>query len=97
MTNKNSPHKHCLLLILMTMLTEVNNTSELNPERQDMCTAICNFFAHYFEKEKCKEVIYRIYSFATTSQGYPDILSCDLNKNVAWLSDHVIIECHTIH
>ena len=47
-------------------------------------------------RKKCKEVTYRVYSFVTTSQGYPDILSCDLNKHVSWLSDHVIIESHGI-
>ena len=44
----------------------------------------------------CKEVTYRVYSFVTTSQGYTDILSCDLNKHVSCLSEHVIIESHGI-
>ena len=45
----------------------------------------------------CKEVTYRVYSFVTTSQGYPEMLSCDLNKHVSCLSDHVIIESYGIH
>ena len=45
----------------------------------------------------CKEVTNRVYSLVTTSQGYPDILSCDQHKHVSWLSDHVIIESHGIH
>ena len=35
--------------------------------------------------------------FVTTLQGYPDMLSCDLNKHVYWLYDHVIIESHENH
>ena len=66
----------------MIMLTEVRDNSELYPEREVMCTSICNLLAHYFEKEEYKEVTYRVYSFVTTSQGYPDMLSCDLNKHV---------------
>ena len=50
------------------------------------------FLTHYY----CKEVTYRVYSFVTTSQGYPDILSCDLNKHVSCLSEHVMIESHGI-
>ena len=46
---------------------------------------------------ECKEVTYRVYSFVSTSQGYPDILSCDLNKSVSYVSDHAIIESHGIH
>ena len=79
------------------MLTEVKDTSESYPEREVMCIPICNFPAHYFKKEECKEVIYRVYSFVSTSQGYPDILSYDLNKHIGCLSDHVIIESHGIH
>ena len=45
----------------------------------------------------CKKVTYRVYSFVTISQGYPDILSCDLNKHVSCLSEHVIIESYGIH
>ena len=79
------------------MLTEVRDTCELYPEREVICIAIRNFLAHYFEKAECKEVTVTEYSFVITSQGYPNILSCDLNKHVSWLSDHVIIESHGIH
>ena len=96
MRSQNSLHKLCFPLILMIMLTEVKDTSESYPEREVMCISICNFPAHYFKKEECKEVTYRVYSFVTTSQGYPDILSCDLNKHVSCLSEHVIIESHGI-
>ena len=81
----------------MIMLTEVKDTPESYPEREVLCISICNFPAHYFKKEECKEVTYRVYSVVTTSQGYPDILSCDLNKDVVSLSEHVIIESHGIH
>ena len=97
MRSQNSLHKLCFPLILMIMLTEVKDTSESYPEREVICISICNFPAHYFKKKECKEVTYRVYSFVTTSQGNPDILSCDLNKHVSGLSDHMIIESHGIH
>ena len=50
----------------------------------------------YYLLLMCKEVTYRVYSFVTTSQGYPDILSCDLKKHVSSLLDDVIIESHGI-
>ena len=81
----------------MIMLTEVKDTSESDREGEVMCISIWYFPANYFKKEECKEVTSRVYSFVTTSQGYPDIVSCDLNKHVSWLSDHVIIEYHGIH
>ena len=91
---QNSLHKRCDPLILILMLTEVKDTSESYPKRDGMCISICNFPAHYLKKQECKEVTYRVYSFVTTSQGYPHILSCDLNKHVSGLSDHVITESH---
>ena len=48
-------------------------------------------------KQKCKEVTYRVCSFVPTLQGYPGILSCDLNKHISWLLDHVIVESHGIY
>ena len=45
----------------------------------------------------CKKVTYSVYSCASNSQGYPDILSYDLNKHVSSLSDHMIIESHGLH
>ena len=89
-------HKLCFPLILMIMLTEVKDTSESYPEREVMCISICNFPAQYFKKEECKEVTNRVYTFVTTSQGYRNMLSCDLNMHVSGLSDHVIIESHGI-
>ena len=97
MKNQNLLLKLCFLLILMIMLTEVRDTLELYSEREVMCISICNFPTHDLEKEECKEVTYRVYSFVTTSQGYSDILSCDPNKHVSWFSDHVITESHGIH
>ena len=97
MRNQNSLHRLCFRLMLMIMLIEVKDTSELYLEREVMCISICNFPAYYFKKEECEEVTYRVYSFVTTSQGYPDILSCDRNKHVSWLSDHVTMEFHGIH
>ena len=95
--NQNSLYKLCFPLILIIILTEVQDTSELYPEREIMCTLIYDFPPYYFKKEECNEVTYRVYSFVTTSQGYPHILSYDLNKHVSWLSDHVIMESHGIH
>ena len=83
MMNQNSLPKLYVPIILMIMLTEVKDTSELYTEREVICISICNFPAYYFEKEECKEVTYRVYSVDTTSHGYPDILSCDLNKYVS--------------
>ena len=97
MRSQNSLHKLCFLLVLMIMLTEVKDASETYPEREVMCISICNLPAYYFKKEECKAVTHRVYSFGTTSLGYRDILSCDLNKHVCWLSDHVINESHGIH
>ena len=97
MRNQNSLHNLCVLLIFMTMLTEVRDTSELYRAREDTCTTIWNFLAHYFEKEECKEVTYRVCPFVTTSQDYPNILSCDVNEHVSWVSDHMIMESHGIH
>ena len=97
MRSQNSLHKLCFPLILMIMLTEVKDTSESHPEREVMCISIGNCAAHYFEKEEGKEVTYRVYSFVTTFQGYPNMRSCDLNKHVSCLSDHVIIESYGIH
>ena len=86
MRSQDSLHKLCISLILMIMLTEVKHTSQSYLEREVMCISTCNFLAHYVKKEECKEVTYRVYSFVTTSQAHPDILSCDLNKHVSWLS-----------
>ena len=84
MRSQNSLHKLCFPLILMIMLTEVQDTSDSCPEREGTCISICNFPAHYFKKAECKEVSYRVYSFVTTLQGYPDILPCDLSKHISW-------------
>ena len=67
MRSQNLLHKLCFPLILKIMLTEVKDTSVLYPEREVMFISICDFPAHYFEKEACKEVTYRVYSFVTTS------------------------------
>ena len=96
MRSQNSLHKLCFPLIVMIMLTEVKDTSESYTEREVMCILTCNLPAHYFKKGECKEVTYRVYSFVTTSHGYPDMLLFDLNKDVSWLSDHVIIQSHVI-
>ena len=57
-------------------------------ERELLATkeAILNFwyFLHgqpFTVSTDCKEVTCRVYSVVTTLQGYPDILSCDLNKH----------------
>ena len=97
MRSQNSLRKLCFPLILMIMLPEVQDTSESYPETEVMCISICNFPTHYFQKQECKEVTYRVYSVVTTSQGEPDILSGDLNQDVSWSSDHVIIECYGIY
>ena len=81
----------------MIMLTEVTDTSELYPETEVMCISMCNFTARDFKEKECKAVTYRVYSFVPTSQGYPDILSCDINKHISWLTDHIIIESYEMH
>ena len=45
----------------------------------------------------CKDVTYKVYAFDTISQGYPNILSCNLSKDFSYLSDHVIRESYGIH
>ena len=35
------------------------------------------------QRHWCKVEAYRVYSFVTTSQDYPNILSCDLNNHVS--------------
>ena len=80
----------------MIMLPEVKDTSESYSETEVMCNPIGNCPAYYFKNGECKEVTYNVYSFVTTLQGYPDILSSDLNKHISWLSDLVIMESHGI-
>ena len=83
MRSQNSLHKLCLPLILIIMLTEVKYSTKSYSEGEVICISICNFPAHYCKKEECKAVTYRVYGCVTTSQGYPDILSCDQNKHVS--------------
>ena len=64
--------------------------------QQSANTSLLQRTAADLQHTACKEVTYWVYSFVTTSQGYPDILSCDLNKHVSCLSEHVIIESHGI-
>ena len=97
MRNHNSLHKLCYTRILMIMSTEVKNISELYTESEVMCISSCNFPVHYVTKAEYKQVTYRVYSFVSTSQDYPDILARDLNKHVSWLSDHMILQSDGIH
>ena len=58
----------------------------VTPELYIECRALAGSLKHIPASHydiNCKEVTYRVYSFVTTSQGYPDILSCDLNKHVS--------------
>ena len=66
--------------------------AEKNPSRRQYTIGV-----YWARQDSCQEVTYRVYYFVTTSQGYPDILSGDLDKHVSWLSYHVIIESHGIH
>ena len=79
------------------MLTEMKDTSEIYSEREVICISLCNFPAHDFKQEECKEVTYRVYCCITSLQGYPDILSCDLKIHVFVWSAHVIMKSHEIH
>ena len=95
--DQNSRNKLCFPLVWMMILIAVKDTWELYSKREVMCISICNVATHYFKKEECKEVTSTVYSFVTTSQGYPNVLSCNLKKHVSWLSDDVIMECNRIH
>ena len=81
----------------MIMLTEVKDPSQLYCKSEVMCITICDFPGHFFKKEECEEVTYRVYSVVTILQAYFDVLSGDIKKHISWVSDHEIMKSNGIH
>ena len=68
MRNQNSLHKLCFTFILMNMLIQLKDNSELYTESEVMYISIYNVPVHYLKHEECEEVTYRVYYFVITSQ-----------------------------
>ena len=65
------PDKHAIRVDFLTELGLEEDPHQVNTIPQ------------FPKPDNCKEVTYRVCSFVTTSPGYPDMLSCDLHKQVS--------------